>query len=252
VRRGLLVIVLWASAGCSHREQSTSEPSQDVSDVRAFPSRQVDLDDLSTVAVVRPGEWGSLCSAAVVGSRVVLTAAHCLGGRDLPSAFEVWTSDDISLGGIRLPVTEVHVAPGYRPGALDDQDADVAVLVLDVPAPLPRVLRLNRDPLPDSLTGAPVRFVGYGRGNDGSRGGLRTMDWTAIAQITPGTVVIPPGEDNPCHGDSGGPMLLSRDGADVVIGIGHIVFDESCTHGADYTRVDAYASFIQDVIDAHP
>jgi hypothetical protein len=130
------------------------------------PAGQANAND----ATVRIFNGDGMCSGALVGASVVVTAQHCAtevpeeGGPDLraipPGNFRV------ELGGKYLPwgragVTGVVTCPCWQHQA----GRDVAVLVLErpVPADVPRFApRLHGGP----FEGERVRAAGYGTGSE--------------------------------------------------------------------------------------
>jgi len=51
----------------------------------------------------------------------------------------------------------------------------------------------------------------------------------------------------PCHGDSGGPLLVTLGGRETIIGVGHTTLVDDgghCTTSATYTRTDLFADFV--------
>jgi secreted trypsin-like serine protease len=161
---------------------------------------------------------------------------------DLPSSDESSTVEEDSASSGRGTEEEV-----------DDGDSDIAVLILETETtqkPIP----WNRTPLSKSVVGKKIRYVGYGldkpKPDRTGKNGVRKVVSTKIEAVTPATIVFPAGDDNACNGDSGGPMLLTMDGVETLIGVGHVAFDtETCKGGGNYLRTDHYADFIQKYVD---
>ena len=113
---------------------------------------------------------GSRCTGALVGARVVLTAAHCLFGRNTgrvvrPGSVHVLTgyTHGAYAGHARALTIEIGAGFGLgvdgqrRPGA--PVDADWALLTLDTPlGTADRVLPVARD---SPAAGDPVMLGGY-------------------------------------------------------------------------------------------
>lgn len=134
---------------------------------------------------------------------------------------------------------------------VDDADGDIAVLILKE-ASKAKPIPWNRRAVDDSIAGHSARIVGYGLTAPRESGGTNVVKKEAkivISDISKGTIGVAPGPDNPCHGDSGGPMLLKQKGVDTVMAVGHVGFSETCVEGGNYTRTDRYADFIQKYVD---
>ncbi len=168
----------------------------------------------TTDAVVRVIAHGVPCSGALVGSQLVLTAQHCVAGRDgndvdvlLPPGW-VW----VELGGEGLPWGRVRArrivpCPGWEGTA----DYDVAALVLEAPVPDVTPLALG-----SAAEGEPLRRLGFGTGMvmrvipetpwhtfEMHRG---SVDGTLVAQDDAVLVLQTPARG----GDSGGPIVNAR------------------------------------------
>ena len=111
--------------------------------------RETTLDDMSegsaeagdgVVRIVRGGASPGRCSGALVGSRHVMTAAHCISKRDGHRELTLGQIDagelHVELGGGYLPwgrvgVRHVRACDGY----VGDIEHDLAILVLSKPVP---------------------------------------------------------------------------------------------------------------------
>lgn len=187
------------------------------------------------------GEMTQTCSATRIGTRTLLTAAHCVDGVAAESisvndAPVVETLD----GGDWERVDAVVVHPRFVAGA-PSLDHDLAALRLVTPKASGHAQR-NRRPL-QGVAGRPLRLVGYGMTEaDGGEVPLvrseLLLEFRAVSdtRISVGDQV----SRGICGGDSGGPSLHTfEDGVERVVGLHSYTLAPTCTDGAD-VRVDAY------------
>lgn len=176
-------------------------------------SAAADGDHEGVVALVTLGQVdgraaATLCSAAVVGERHLLTAKHCFEGAASRLEAVVGVADLCAGGGRRHLLTVIHRDP-ERDLALVETGEPLAI------TPLPLVTApIDRSDL-DTL-----RLVGFG-GLEGTlaRGLRQRLPATFKDIIDRGYVVSTPLDAPACKGDSGGPLLVDLDGAPHVLGV---------------------------------
>ncbi|MBK7857484.1 MAG: S1 family peptidase [Archangiaceae bacterium] len=196
-----------------------------------------------------PDGGSSICSATLVSSHTLLTAAHCIDparrGATGVNVIAVNKPTDQGLTSADIHhMVEYRLHPMWSPVG-DSPDYDVAMLLLDsVPAGLKPVALSHVAP----TVGESVTLVGYGRDSatNGQSSGTRRAAVAAIAAVgaqsfdfgTAGALGI-------CSGDSGGPGLhLFPDGVERVIGVHSTTTSASCGVGSD-SRVDTKTGFIE-------
>lgn len=216
------------------------------------------------------------CSGSVVASNVVLTAAHCVLRDGFQAAvdprfFRVVTGNVHYLAEPRTisTVTGFAVAPNFRaePPLPAPLAGDVAVLILARPISSPPVRLASAKVW---STGTPVVFAGWGESGIANAGDvLRTGKGSVqsdsycvahFAQHDPSQQICV--QDTlehryaACHGDSGGPLLMTAPGTvDEPLQIGIDSFGTAvCSPEAPFffARADVVASWVAAIIAANP
>jgi MYXO-CTERM domain-containing protein len=207
------------------------------------------VDDAAVVGLAyQPTSCGASpiaihCTGVVIAPRVVLTAAHCLGGNP-PNAIGVFFGEVLDASTASLvPVVGGRAHPGFDEATHAN---DIAVLILASDAAGVTPLAIQRDPLPD-LSGQSVRIVGYGIDDIASTAiGIKREGMSRITQIDANDVRTEPAPAMSCHGDSGGPILAGS--PEVVIAVA-TWGDPACAQFGVAARLDPYAAFVQSIVD---
>lgn len=170
------------------------------------------------------------CSGVLISPRIFATAGHCgADGSRVAVSFASRLDDGRDLLGGTF---ELDFA----------KKADLAVVVLDRPAPVAPA-SLPRAGAADALAkGASVTTVGYGyssRAADGSfvYDGLRRRADSPVTRVARSTLVLSTRTAGPCLGDSGGPQLAG----DVVLSVTS-GGSKDCSGKAEGYRLDTAAA----------
>ncbi len=174
-------------------------------------------DRVAMVLMRGAGEAG-FCSALVLDSRTLLTAAHCLRPtRDMAVHYR-----DASGAPVVIPVEAAIAHPLYRPDAIRSRVESIDVALIRTASPLDaRFVGAALASGDGPAVGERVILSGYGAARDGdwkSGGELRSV---TLAVREPASNVLIWASDpdggvaGACSGDSGAP-LWSADGAAAV------------------------------------
>ena len=219
----LVSIALVASvAGCG-----TAAPEVD----RVRPSTQpiiggvLDPGDPAVVALTDSTDYYS-CSATIVDSVHVVTAAHCLNEGDKPAYVFVCPDNNNDTGDeCFLEVSDAVYNPAY--GGESAHDIGVVTLARPTsiaPKPIPAAS------LPASAVGTAVRIVGYGEDENGGDGVKRQANAT-IDEMDGATFTMW-GSPNHCYGDSGGPAFWPAGAPDeALVGVTSAGTADACDQG---------------------
>jgi V8-like Glu-specific endopeptidase len=177
------------------------------------------------------------CSGTLVAPRLVLTAAHCVLDPRLSSSLEVMFGSAVDAPDAAFrQVVHVAVHPEYQG---DGDAADLAALILDTPAPVAPAT-LGSETMDDTWIGTQVRVVGFGQAlSTDPVTGVKRSGTAVITDVSATGFRIEADPSMSCHGDSGGPVLATRGGVEVVIG-STSTGDPGCALYGDNVRVDSF------------
>jgi secreted trypsin-like serine protease len=225
--RVLFALVVTMPAACAQPKEPgpREDTREDRSSILGTAAR-ADSTHNAVVAVV--SEEGSECSGTVVrrsadgGSFYVLTAAHCCP--ESHPAQKVRVGADYLAPTVMFPVASATRHPCYNSSS---EDYDFCVLEVEDAGAF-NVTPIQLASVPDQLAvGDPVTLVGYG--STPAQNTIRRRVDGHLVELAPLTIAVDQtsGLGGICFGDSGGPALVIRDGAEVVVGIASFVASTS-------------------------
>lgn len=203
----------------------------------------------------------TFCAGSLIAPKWVVTAAHCVQGRNPAVLSARVDSNDNTQGGEVAQPAEIVVHPDYNP---DGAGGDIALIRLTSPA--------KAEPIAIGTVtapGTPTRLLGWGQtcpvqGCGQSPVLLQQLD-SQIVDATRCTAAFdstaelctdsPNGKAGSCYGDSGGPQLVKLDEKWQLLGVTSRpgIADVTCATGPSiYTSAVAYAEWISAKISPAP
>lgn len=208
----------------------------------------------STVALYQEmSGGGALCTASLISKNVAVTAAHCVE-HGVQHMGVILGEKIESKNREVLRVVDAEIAPGWSESHLAGEDAgDIALVKFEGKLPKgygPAHL------LPESASlsqGDEVILAGYGITNALKKTGAGTLRRATVKVDNPefGKTEILLDQhqgSGACHGDSGGPAFVQRNGKDYLLGVtsrGYpVTAPDDCRHKVIYTKVTAYRAWL--------
>lgn len=248
----LTALTLAALVGCGSPQGTVSTRTdgaiiggEDVTDAQPFSNTVVSLVNTAQ---------GSICTASILSTSILVTAAHCVDGEasDLVVVFN---------RSIEEPKLTTRQVTGYKTSpvwaARQNEllnNGDIAVVRFDGGLPAgfaPTKMLADVSKLSD---GQAVTLSGYGNDDGKAGSGAGKLRWveTTLKNVnyTKSEILVEQSKGKgACHGDSGGPAYVKNtDGSYLLIGVTSRGVDDpnnDCSVSAAYTSVMYYASWIK-------
>ena len=201
------------------------------------------LTDGEVLAVIflADEEGYPFCSGTVVDSRVVVTAQHCVQGRN-PNKTLIGFGEQPGAEAQYLPVSEFHPHP--------DEDFAVVILGLDAVQAVAGLepIAINRESLNGDWIGTMVDGAGYGNTYSNDTG--RFFASVEIHRVRPHRLTVDGnGQQGLCYGDSGGPVIYQPDAETPPVVLGTEQWgSSSCVDKDHLSRLDMLADWVDDVL----
>lgn len=194
-----------------------------------------------------------LCSGVVIAARLILTAGHCTLGQT-PDALTVGVGPSAMSPKRTLAVAAVRTYPLF--GGLDADrrsGLDLGVVVLAEDALVTPIALATDDA--SMLAGKHARLVGFGQTKVGdleSRGKRFSADVT-LSPLCATLIAFGDTTTNACHGDSGGPLLVTNDaGAEEVVAVVSFGRTFGCDPPSYASRAAPFAGWLARVAAGEP
>ena len=261
MRHGFALLVTVLALGCAvESEPTTGQVDEPI--INGTDDNGRDPAVALFLAVDSSGDWVIGCTATMITRRIALTAAHCMSNIQGASGFRLKFLDswdfasnvETGVDDSQKTVVSQWIDPDYVPaGAVGGDVHDLALVVINDPivstiAPQP----IYRSRVTTKILGQSDRFVGFGIRSDNPDDTLFLRQF-ATANITnlDGQTFGWTGQTSwTCHGDSGGPHLVTVNGVEYTIGVTSSGVVATCAGRSDQQRLDvSLAAILQFIAD---
>ena len=179
------------------------------------------------------GYGTGICTATLIGTKTVLTAAHCVQGKSAAT---------FTVGGKIYQAVKISVHPSYSYSVINAYDLAVVILGQPVSGVTPHALSKSTPQVGETIT-----IVGFGITKTGwSNSGTKRVTTNTISSVKSQYFRFSGasgGKGNVCSGDSGGPSFRVEGGVEVLMGV-HSTASQPCGYAGNDMRVDAFHDWI--------
>ncbi len=192
------------------------------------------------------GEYAEFCTGTLIGSRTVLTAAHCYYPYGSQYDYYVVFGTQVAQPSFVVPISGFTRHPQYSPSETEN---DIAVIRLATAVTAVSPVGINLELLDKSWMGKPIRHVGFGNtsvtnGNATGSGTKRQVTYN-IRKIQELVIESGTSGKQTCTGDSGGPGFITHPGSPAEVVAGVVSFgDQSCRVEGYDVNVATYADWV--------
>lgn len=202
---------------------------------------------LKHIVAIYDAKEGFLCTGSLIGSNLVLTAAHCIPN-DISQMWVIF-GPRVEKDAPKVRVTGALAFPGYRPRS-KNLTGDIAVVSFGGATPeyFAALPIFPQNQLHVIRQGTKVMMLGYGVNDGLSKEGAGTMRFTSARVkdplFSPTQIMLDESQGkSTCVGDSGGPIIIMIGTQAHILGITSYG-DETCSQVGVYTSAGAYTAWI--------